>query len=271
MKLIPLGVYVNSLPGDGCNSSYLIRENDTSLVLDFGNGAFGKLMTQIRVEEINAIVVSHMHADHFLDLISLGYALLDRNQRQDRLLSIPLYLPKGGGLVLRKISQALGHPGFTFSGCTNREFMEKTGREGDFMFAVYDVRETADGDSFTVGGFDISCCRVRHGDYTNAIRVTGGGGCLTYSADTCVCREVMEAAKGADLFLCECTMGTGREVSPIHLSSWQAAEIAVQAGVGQLVLTHFSSEEAAEPSVTAAKSIFKETRAARQLDGMDVI
>lgn len=271
MKLIPLGIYVNSLPGDGCNSSYLVRENDTNLVLDFGNGAFGKLMTQIRVEEINAIVISHMHADHFLDLISLGYALLDRNLRQDRLLSIPLYLPKGGSMVLRKISQVLGHPGFTFSGCANRGFMEKTEQEGDFLFAVYDVRETKDGDSFTVGGIDISCHRVRHGDYTNAIRVTAGRGCLVYSADSCMCPEIMEAAKGADLFLCECTMGTGREVSPIHLSSWQAAEIAAQAGVGGLVLTHFSSKAEVGPSESAARSIFKETRAARQLGGMDVI
>ena len=200
MKLIPLGIYVNRLPGDGSNSSYLIRENGTNLVLDFGNGAFGKLMTQIEVDEINAIVISHMHADHFLDLISLGFALLDRNQREERLFSVPLYLPKGGRIVLRKISQALGHPGFTFAGCGNKEFVEKTEQEGDFLFAVYDVREVADGDSFRVGGFDVSCCQVRHGDYTNAIRVRSSSGCLVYSADTSMCPQIAAAAKGADLF-----------------------------------------------------------------------
>ena len=66
MKLIPLGIYVCGLPGGGCNSSYLVQENQDSVVLDFGNGAFGNLMTQIKMDEIDAIIISHMHADHFL-------------------------------------------------------------------------------------------------------------------------------------------------------------------------------------------------------------
>lgn len=265
MKLIPLGTYVCCLPGEGCNSSYLIQEDQDNVVLDFGNGAFGNLMTQIGMDEIGAIVISHMHADHFLDLISLGFALLDRNQRGDSLFSIPLYLPKGGSGVLREISKALGHPGFSFTGCGNREFVEKTAQEGDFLFAVYDVREAEDGDVFSVGAFQISCRRVRHGDYTNALLVQSRSGCLFYSADTSICPAVVEAAEGVDLFLCECTIGAKRQESPIHLSAFQAAEIAARAHVEKLLLTHFSSEESVEPSVDAARSIFPKTCAARQL------
>ena len=265
MKLIPLGIYVCGLPGGGCNSSYLVQENQDSVVLDFGNGAFGNLMTQIKMDEIDAIIISHMHADHFLDLISLGFALLDRNQKGDRLFSIPLYLPRGGSKVLRMISEALGHPGFSFIGCDTREFVEKTAREGDFLFAVYDVREVEDGDVFSVGEFEISCRRVRHGDYTNALLIQSRSGSLVYSADTSVCPAIADAAEGADLFLCECTMGAERQDSPIHLSAFQAAEIAGQAHVGKLLLTHFSSEESVGPSVEAAKSIFPATGAARQL------
>ena len=48
MKLIPLGIYVCGLPGGGCNSSYLVQENQDSVVLDFGNGAFGKMCIRDR-------------------------------------------------------------------------------------------------------------------------------------------------------------------------------------------------------------------------------
>lgn len=94
MKLIPLGIYVCGLPGGGCNSSYLVQENQDSVVLDFGNGAFGNLMTQIKMDEIDAIIISHMHADHFLDLISLGFALLDRNQKETACSQFPCISPE---------------------------------------------------------------------------------------------------------------------------------------------------------------------------------
>ncbi len=72
------------------------------------------------------------------------------------------------------------------------------------------------------------------------VRIEGDGWCLAYSGDTTHHPGLVEAARGADLFICEASMPRGHEeeAAPGHLTAWQAAEVAREAEVGELMLTH---------------------------------
>lgn len=267
MKLTPLGVYVNELPPGGCNSAYLAQSRRTSIALDFGNGASGQLARIMGPQELDSIVVSHMHADHYLDLIPLAHSLLARNLSGIRLASIPLYLPPGGKETLLRLCEVLGLTSYTFATCRNKAFLERLEQAGNFVFAVFDVREVED--CVTIGDLTLTFFAVRHPALTQGVRVTDGESTLVYSSDTCCFPELPGFVRGADLFLCECTLGDRDAVSPIHLSARQAAQIARQAKVGRLVLTHFDISNGVDTAVETARQIFPRTQAAQQLEPLE--
>ena len=74
-------------PG-GASSSYLVRSDATAVLLDFGTGAFANLLLVLDPSRVDAIVVSHMHADHFFDLVPLRYALKYGSRSPGRLLPV---------------------------------------------------------------------------------------------------------------------------------------------------------------------------------------
>jgi len=99
----------------------------------------------------------------------------------------------------------------------------------------------APGDALTVGVFQVDCFPVSHSLPGVALRITAGGRTLAYSGDTGPCPEVLDAARQADLFLCEATLrdGDGPGIRLGHLTGGEAGRLAAAAGVHRLVLTHF--------------------------------
>ena len=91
-------------PGRAC-SSYLIEDDGRLILLDFGTGAFANLRTYAAPDSLDAIVISHMHTDHFLDLIPLRYAL--RYGVRTRSERIIVYLPPGGVQMLEQLGKSL--------------------------------------------------------------------------------------------------------------------------------------------------------------------
>jgi ribonuclease BN (tRNA processing enzyme) len=204
-----------SFPGpDSPASCYLVEAEGFRLVLDLGNGALGALQRHAELFSVDAICISHLHADHCVDL---GAYWVARQYTADGARPpIPVYGPRG-------TAERLGD----FSG------------EGlPAIRARFDCREL-EATSFGIGPFRLTVDHMNHPVETFGFRVEHDGWRLAYSADTGESDALVRLAEGADVLLCEASFLDGPDIRPdLHLTARQAAVHATRAGVGHLVLTH---------------------------------
>lgn len=187
------------------------------ILLDLGNGALGALHNHADPLAIDAVFVSHLHADHCLDLC--GYYVLRKYHPTGAQPRIPVWAPAGAAERLARAYDLPLDPGMT----------------EEFDFTEY----AADRAPVQVGPFTVQPFEVYHPVTAYALRVTAAGRTLTYSGDTAPCTGLDEAADGADLLLAEAAFRSRDENPPgVHLTGADAGELATRAGVGQLVLTH---------------------------------
>jgi ribonuclease BN (tRNA processing enzyme) len=215
----------SAVPRPGrANSGYLLRTRSCAVAIDFGTGVFANLRRQIDPTQLDALVISHMHADHFFDIVPLRYALRYEMERNKPL---PVYLPPGGIEVVRTIGQPLKE-------------------SADFYEGVLDLREYSPEQSIELGECVIRFARTVHYVPAYAMRIETGSVVLGYSADTAPCEAVPDLVREADLFLCEAALGShGSENGNGqrgHLNAVEAGELAQRAGVKHLVLTHYSTK-----------------------------
>jgi ribonuclease BN (tRNA processing enzyme) len=219
MKLTIVGCS-GSFPGpDSAASCYLIEapygDRTFRLLLDLGNGAFGALQRHVDVDSIDAIALSHLHADHCIDLCS--YYVVRKYHPGGARPPLTVYGPEG---THERMTAAYDLP-------------KAPGMAEQFDFITYP--ET----SFEVGPFTLDVTRVDHPVPAYAIRVSHEGRSLVYSGDTGPCTQLEEIAKDCDFFLSEASfLETAVNPPSLHLTGRQAAETAQRAGVGRLVLTH---------------------------------
>jgi ribonuclease BN (tRNA processing enzyme) len=205
-----------SFPGpDSAASCYLVEHEGTRILLDLGNGALGALARHIDIYDVDAVVLSHLHVDHFIDLCSFYVALK--------------YRP--GGPPARPV--AVWGPSDT-----GRRLQTAYGLRGSESVAgEFDIHDTAP--SFQIGPFRIRTARVVHPIEAYAVRVEAGGRSLTYSGDTGPTDRLVDLARGSDLALFEASFLERRpNPAALHLTARQAARHAAAAGVDRLVLTH---------------------------------
>ncbi|MBV8067608.1 MAG: MBL fold metallo-hydrolase [Candidatus Eremiobacteraeota bacterium] len=225
-------------PGEA-SSCYLIRAGETALLFDLGSGAFAKLQLAIDYRRVDAIVISHMHADHFFDVVPFRYALkyghLPFEQR------LALWLPPGGKRSLGALRRAVS-----------------TDAPEDFFDSLFVVREYDPGETLTVRGVSIRFRQTRHYVDAYAIRAQSGERSITYSADTAPCDAVVELARATSLFLCETALGVGVEDANDrgHSSAKEAGTMAQRAQAERLLLTHYPAAVAPQSLVHAAKQHF---------------
>jgi len=222
-------------PDRAC-SSYLIQDGESSVVLDLGSGSLANLRRYADYDRVGAIVISHMHADHFLDLIPLRYALrYGSRQRKEKL---AVYLPPGGLATLNRLVSAFADEG------------------GEFLNDVFALREYDPSRPLALDGATLRFAPTAHFVPAFAIRWQRDGASLTYSADTAPDENVTALARGCNLFLCEATLRLDEhEVGPRgHSTGLEAAVMAHDAGVGRLVLTHYGEESTAADLDAAART-----------------
>jgi ribonuclease BN (tRNA processing enzyme) len=224
-------------PGSAC-SSYLVQTHAAAVVLDLGSGAFAKLELALEYTSVDAIVVSHLHADHFFDLVPFRYALkyghLPFGER------VALWLPPGGRDALEALRKAVSPDA-----------------PADFFDGVFRVREYDPRKSLDIKDTQLRFQRTKHYIDAYAVRVDRDGKSVTYSADTAPCDSVVEHARGSSIFLCEAALGLHTEEGERgHSSAEEAGEMAHRAGVGRLVLTHYRAAYSPEALVAAAKRHF---------------
>ena len=215
MRLTVIGCS-GSFPGpDSPSSCYLAEAEGFRLVIDMGNGALGVLQRYAELFSIDAICVSHLHADHCIDVGS--YWIARQFAPDGPKPAIPVYGPPG---TADRIKPFLGQ------------------RSREYALVPFEFRDLAVG-PHEIGPFRVTTDHMNHPLETFGFRVEHAGARLAYSADTGECDALVRLAEGADLLLCEASFLEGPDNAPnVHLTARQAGEHATRAGVRQLILTH---------------------------------
>jgi len=230
MRLTVIGCSGSIPSTDSPASCYLLEAEGFRLVLDLGSGALGPLQRYVAVHQVDAVALSHLHADHFIDMCSLWVA---RNWSPEGTLPrLPVY---GPAEAARRVSMANDDPDVS---------------------GVYDFAALAPGVR-QIGPFTVTVVHVAHPVETFAYRFEYGGRALVYSGDTGPCPALTELARSADVLLCEAGFPELPDLPPdLHLCGSQAGQHAAAAGAGQLILTHLSRHEDPAQNLAAARDAF---------------
>ena len=219
MRLTVIGC-AGSFPSPASPAScYLVEHDGCRIVLDLGNGSLGPLAGHVDLHELDAVLLSHLHADHCLDLTSMYVA---RTYHPDGPVTkrLPVYGPAG---TRRRIAEA---------------YRTAPGEGEARLERQFEFRQFDD-EPIRIGPFTITLAPMAHPVPTVAMRIEAGGRTLVYSGDTGPCPALVEHARGADLALFEAAFLTGQDNPPnLHLTAAEAAGHAAAAGVPRLVLTH---------------------------------
>lgn len=233
MELTVLGSSGTWPPAGGATCGYLVAHEGTVLWLDAGTGTFANLQLHIEVRDIAAIVITHGHPDHFVDVVPAFYA---------------------------RYYGGLGDPGLPFycpEGFTNLISLLVSEDGRDVMGDAYAFTTLTDGDRVQVGTFDIRAFEMTHvGVKALGYRIEAGGVVFAYTGDTGPCDAVIELARDADVLMAEASYQDDSTLLPFHLSARQAAEHAKAAGVGRLLLTHILPTLDPAVSLAEARSAF---------------
>jgi len=203
-------------------SCYLVQaehEGRTwNLLLDLGNGALGALQRHIDPMAIDAVVLSHLHSDHCLDLCGL-YVMQKYCPTSTPRTRIPVY---GPGRTGERMARAYD--------LTAPDNMDKE----------FDFRDLIDREAVRIGPFTVTPHRVNHPGEAYGIRVEADGAVLAYTGDTDSCDGLKALCHNATMVLADSAFVDGRDDSTdIHLSGSRAAQAAIDAGgVQRLMLTH---------------------------------
>jgi ribonuclease BN (tRNA processing enzyme) len=221
----------------GACSGYLVEDDETCLLVDCGSGVLARLRVVHRYEGVDGVVVSHMHADHFFDLIPYACALSYGPHEHPP--SPELLLPPGGREVLREITSAGGQENVI---------------ENAFRVREYDVAAPE-----RVGSLRLRFQPVPHFVPANAVEISsdGGGGRFTFGADHGPSDALCEFAAGTDLLMLEATL---TEPEPAgrrgHLTPAEAGQHATRCEAARLVLTHLSDELDADWALAEARRTY---------------
>jgi ribonuclease BN (tRNA processing enzyme) len=240
MRLTVIGC-AGSFPGpDSSASCYLLEAEGFRLVMDLGNGALGVLQRHAELFGIDAVCVSHLHADHCVDLSS--YWVARQYPPDGPRPPIPVYGPRG---TAERMASVLQGPGDAESGPLS---------PGGARFDFHDLAAGP----LEIGPFRVTADHMNHPVETFGFRVEHAGWRLAYSADTGESDALVRLAEGADLLLCEASFLEQPGNPPdLHLTARQAGEHATRAGAGQLVLTHLVAWNDRERSLSEAAGTYR--------------
>ncbi|WP_372736123.1 MBL fold metallo-hydrolase [Nocardioides sp.] len=219
MKLTVVGCS-GSYPGpDSPASCYLIEADDEHgrtwrILMDLGNGALGALHNYVDPLLIDAVVLSHLHADHCLDLC--GYYVMRKYHPRGPQPRIPVYGPSD---TAGRMARAYDLP-------------EDPGMSEEFDFLPYDG-------TVNIGPFTVTAIPVLHPVEAFGLRVSAGGRSLAYTGDTAPCDQLQDLADGVNLLLAEASFRACDDNPPeIHLTGVDCGRIAECSGADRLVITH---------------------------------
>lgn len=231
MKVTVVGFWGGYPASNGASSAYLVEDEDYVLVLDFGSGVLSKLQTFKQVRDLDAVILSHYHADHIADIGVLQHAVLVNNYITDDKKILPIY----------------GH--------TEDEDVFQTLTDDFTKGVAYDPNE-----ALQLGPFTIHFFKTNHSVPCYGMRITNGKHTFVYTADSAYQEEWIDFCKDAHMLLTDCNLYADQtDLDVGHMTSKQAAYIAKQANVKELVLTHLPHYGDHQQLVSEAKEEFSGT------------
>lgn len=228
----------------GRSSGYLLRHNDAAVLVDCGPGTAVSLAHSGWLDRLDAVVITHEHADHAADVIGLAYA----RRFPDPLPRIPLLAPASALAVLRRLDDLFAVPTLPQMAHTIAASFElgALGMDGVPAMLSQQLRLTS--------------YPAAHAVPSAALRFSSAQQSVAFSSDTGACDALIEAASNTDLFLCEATYlaASAAELTRHgHLTPELAATTASRAGAQRLVLTHLARSSDAAAAVAAAGRHFE--------------
>ena len=214
-------------PGEAC-AGYLIEGGGARLLVDIGPGVVAQLLTHCHPDELDAVVVSHMHADHMLDLVTLRYVYPWRSRPRDERLRV--IVPPGSSEQLTELARGVG----------NRKHFDEA-----FRLSEHDGRST-----MTFGGMSLTPVETQHYIPCWGFRAEADERLIAYTADTGPCDALLDLATDADLLVSEATLrSVDEDAAPPqprgHLLPAEAGDAARAAGARRLLLTHLPIDDGA--------------------------
>lgn len=277
-------------------ASLLVRRGADQLLIDCGEGTQRQLIRSVGLADLEHVFITHFHADHILGIPGMlkTFALRGREQ------PITIYGPPGLQRVMGEFDTLIGRLPFDVD-IYELKPGEELGFKG-FALSAFEVEHRARAYGYALrehdrpGHFDEQAARElgvtpgpdfgvlqRGGDVTTSAGATvrsaqvvgeaRRGRKLVYSGDTAPCRGTVEAAAGADLLVHESTFGDdeaarARETS--HSTAREAAEVARDAGVELLCLTHVSGRYFGKELRAQAREVFANTELPRDFDVVEL-
>ena len=216
---------------DEPSSGYLLQGDGANVLVDIGGGALAAVQNYIHLEDLHAVWISHLHADHFADMPLLYYAWAYAQQS------------------MRKIP-VLGPPGWA----KRVEDFVKSASD-HHMANVFQVVELKDRGIAEIGQLKIQARAVEHGVPAFGLTASLGDSLLAYSGDSGPCDNLLTLAKGARVLVSE--VGTDViEIPSVHCSPEDAGITAQHAGVRRLILTHLATGLSEEEAIERAAEHF---------------
>lgn len=211
------------------SSAYLVTHGSTAVMLDLGQGSFSETWRYASFADVAAVAISHMHADHNVDLIPLRHWAKFENRGYGP----ALY---GPAALRARIGDFQADP--------------------DFLADLHG--ETNAPRTFAIGDLRIEAAPVTHIPDSWAFRVSaaGAGAGLVYSGDCAVADDLLPLVRTGDTLLCEAAFGSGESEARIHLTAAEAAGVAARGNASRLILTHIQDGRSESDARTAAEQVF---------------
>ncbi|QEC48914.1 ribonuclease Z [Baekduia soli] len=270
----------------------LVRCGSDKLLIDCGEGTQRQLVRSVGLPEITEVLLTHLHVDHWLGLPGM----LKSFELRDRTTPLTVYGPPGTVALMDAMRRTVfGRLRYRFRVVDLEP--DAIVEFGDYEIHALRVRHRGEAYGYALieqdrpGRFDAARAaelgvapgpdfgRLQRGEAVGAVtpeQVVGEarrGRTIVFSGDTAPCDMVRVAAHGADVLVHEATFTSQereRAQQTGHSTARQAAELAAEAGVGLLVLTHISTRYAGGEIRDEARSVFPRTEVARDFDLVDV-
>jgi ribonuclease BN (tRNA processing enzyme) len=221
----------------GACSGYLVEAGGRCLLLDCGNGVFAKLRAARDFTDVCAVVISHLHADHFFDLVPYAYALAYSHQARAAGSRPVLYAPPGARETFRRVTGAW--------------------QAEDLIEQAFELHEYDPAAELVLDPLRVRFHEVPHFIRTHAVQVRADGGSFTYGADCRPNDAIVAFARDTDLLMLEATLEQPEDAGCRgHLTPAEAGAHAQRAGAHRLVLTHMSADHDLAWARTEAEGTF---------------
>ncbi len=212
LTVVGAGPAYTDLEGSS-GACYLVADGSTRVLLDLGHGSFSRLFSIVRPTELDAVVVSHLHPDHFIDLVPLRHYLRYEFDPPRR-------------------TQVLGPTGLEAR-------LDALHAEPGFAAEALDIALLREG-AFRIGTLEIRTQLVTHAAESYAMRVTAAGGAgLVYSGDCGRAEDLAPLVKPGDVLLIEVSFGPGPVATgAMHLDGPAVGRLAATSRASRVLLTH---------------------------------